>query len=114
MQSGRHQNIRTVGFALLLLNFCLQSAFVFGDVNVQNGEKLFKQYCTSCHKLDVKLIGPPLRDVNKRRSEDWLIKWVRNNAALRASGDKDAVALYEGYKIDMPQFPNLSDDDIRS
>jgi cytochrome c2 len=64
----------------------------FAEVNAANGEKLFKQYCTSCHKIDGKLVGPALKDVHKKQSEEWLIKWIRNNAALRASGDKDALA----------------------
>src|SRR5258706_8224374 len=86
----------------------------FAEVNVQTGEKLFKQYCTSCHRIDIKVIGPPLKDITKRRPEDWLLKWIRNNSALRQSGDKDALALYDGYKTEMPTFTSLSDDDIRS
>lgn len=88
------------------------------EVTAAAGEKIFKQYCTSCHKaapFDAKLVGPALKDVEKRRSEEWLIKWIRNNAQLRASGDKDAIAIWTEYgKNEMPSFASFSDDEIKS
>src|SRR5438105_7605238 len=65
----------------------------FAAADAVAGEKLFKQYCTQCHKaapFDTKLVGPPLKDIQKKESEEWLLKWIRNNAALRAANDKDA------------------------
>ncbi|MCX8148725.1 c-type cytochrome [Thermaurantimonas aggregans] len=77
------------------------------------GKKLFNAQCAACHKLDKKLVGPAMAGVTERRSQEWLIKWIRNNAELRASGDKDAIAIYEEYnKSAMPAFPLLSDQDI--
>lgn len=84
------------------------------EINVQTGERLYKQYCTSCHRIDVKLMGPALRDVDKRRPDDWLIQWIRNNQALRAQGDEQALALFKGYNMEMPSFPLFTDDEIRS
>ncbi len=83
--------------------------------DVELGKKLFKQNCASCHKLDKKLIGPELGGISQRRSEEWLIQWIKDNAALRASGDADAIALFDEYSGSvMNAFPALSDDDIRS
>ena len=77
------------------------------------GEKLFNANCASCHKLDRKLIGPPLRNITQKMSRGWLYKWIRNNAALRASGDKDALAIFEEYNGQiMTAFPQLSDQQI--
>ncbi len=81
--------------------------------DAKNGRKLFKQNCASCHKLDRKLVGPALVGVTDKYSEDWLLKWIRNNAELRASGDEDAIAIYEEYNGSvMSAFPTLSDQDI--
>lgn len=77
------------------------------------GDKLFKSLCASCHKLDKKLVGPALGGVEERRTNEWLKAWIKNNAALRASGDKDAIAIYEEYNgSNMTAFPQLSDQDI--
>lgn len=81
--------------------------------DAKNGKKLFKSNCASCHKLDKKLVGPALTGVTDKYSEEWLKKWIRNNAELRASGDEDAIAIFEEYNGSvMSAFPTLSDQDI--
>jgi mono/diheme cytochrome c family protein len=81
--------------------------------DAKNGKKLFKSNCASCHKLDKKLVGPALTGVTDKYSEEWLTKWIRNNAELRASGDEDAIAIFEEYNGSiMSAFPLLSDQDI--
>ncbi|MBA2421660.1 MAG: c-type cytochrome [Chitinophagales bacterium] len=102
-----------VFFSLSILLFF--STTVFAEVTPENGQKLWKQYCTSCHAINNKLIGPPLKDVDTRRSEAWLLSWIRNNHALRASGDKQAIDIWLEYnKNEMPAFLNFTDDDIKS
>ncbi len=100
---------------LFLSIFLVQFLDAKAEVSAASGQKIYKQYCTSCHKIKGELVGPELKDVHKRRSEEWLLKWIRNNAELRKSGDKDAIAVWEKYaKNEMPSFTNLSDDDIKS
>ena len=82
---------------LTILSISLLSISASGEVSAEAGKKLFKANCASCHKLDKKLVGPALGDVTQRRSEEWLLKWIRNNAELRASGDRDAIAIFEEY-----------------
>ena len=53
-------------------------------------ENYSNQLCSSCHKLDKKFVGPALGGVEDRRENDWLKSWIKDNAALRATGDKDA------------------------
>jgi mono/diheme cytochrome c family protein len=102
-------------FPLFLSLFLVQFFDAQAEVSAASGQKIYKQYCTSCHKINGELVGPALKDVYKRRSEEWLVKWIRNNAELRKSGDKDAIAVWEKYaKNEMPSFTNLSDDDIKS
>ncbi|MHB0754439.1 c-type cytochrome [Polaribacter sp. M15] len=77
------------------------------------GRKLFKSQCASCHKLDRKLVGPALGGVEERRENDWLKAWIKNNAELRASGDADAIAIFEEYNGSvMSAFPQLDDQQI--
>ena len=99
---------------LLLFAFTLSSnAQDVDEARHKEGKKLFKSQCASCHKLDKKLIGPKLGGVESRRENDWLKAWIRNNAALRASGDADAIAIYEEYNGSvMTAFPALTDQNI--
>jgi mono/diheme cytochrome c family protein len=99
---------------LLLFAFTLSSnAQDVDEARYKEGKNLFKSQCASCHKLDKKLIGPKLGGVESRRENDWLKAWIRNNAALRASGDADAIAIYEEYNGSvMTAFPALTDQNI--
>jgi mono/diheme cytochrome c family protein len=99
---------------LLFLGFTLSTTAQDVDVARQKeGKKLFKSLCASCHKLDKKLVGPKLGGIESRRENDWLKAWIKNNAALRASGDSEAIAIYEEYNGSaMTAFPQLSDKQI--
>ena len=99
---------------LLLFAFTISSnAQDVDEARYKEGKKLFKSQCASCHKLDKKLIGPKLGGVESRRENDWLKSWIKNNAALRASGDADAIAIYEEYNGSvMTAFPALTDQNI--
>lgn len=84
-----------------------------------HGYDLFQQSCVACHKIDGDMVGPPLRNVVSKVKEEagvgrqWLHEWIRDNNALRASGDKYANKIFEDYnKIPMLTFPNLSEQDI--
>ncbi|WP_419869205.1 c-type cytochrome [Chryseobacterium sp. CT-SW4] len=112
----KHYKQTLIAIGLLLST----SASIYGqDGDPKNGEKLFKANCTACHALDKQVIGPPLKGVVAKVQEeaglgtDWLHKWIKDNKALRESGDKYANKIFEDYnKTEMQQFPNLSDQDI--
>lgn len=94
--------------------FCMAAEPVRAQ-DTKEGESLFKQKCTSCHGINNVVVGPALKGVNDRYSEEWLIKWIRNSQAMVASGDEQAVALFEGHNnLVMTAFPELSDDNIRN
>ena len=103
----------TIFSSLIILLFAV-SASVSAQ-NVEEGEKLYKANCTACHQIDNKLIGPALRGVSDKYSEEWLIKWIKNSAEMIASGDPDAIAIWEEYnKSPMTAFPYFSDDDVKN
>lgn len=78
--------------------------------SAEEGKKLYEaNNCGSCHALDKKLVGPALRGVHERRSEEWLVSWIRNNKKFRESGDADANKLYQEYGgAAMNIFENLT------
>ncbi len=80
-----------------------------------DGEKIFNENCTSCHAINDKVVGPALKDVDKRHDEAWLLKWIRNSQALVKSGDAKAVQLFkENNSSVMNSFESLSDAQIKS
>lgn len=87
------------------------------EARIEEGSKLFKSNCASCHALDGKVIGPALGDVVSKYGEDyeWLTAWIKNNDKLRKSGDERAIAIYDEYGGQaMNVFENLSDAQITS
>lgn len=63
----------------------------------------YQQYCAACHNIGGgRLVGPDLAGITERRSEDWLIKWIKSSQAMVNSGDPVAKALVDEYKIVMP------------
>lgn len=103
------------GFSIILLfAFSLSSySQEVDEARQKEGRKLYKSLCAACHKLDKKLVGPALGGVEERRENEWLLAWIKNNAELRASGDRDAIAIYEEYNGSvMSAFPQLSDQQI--
>lgn len=89
------------------------------DGDPVNGKKLYGVNCASCHKLDKRMTGPALRNVEARLYEDegldraWLNAWIKNSAGLIKSGDAYANKIYNEYnKVAMTAFPLLSDQEI--
>lgn len=80
-----------------------------------NGESLFKANCSSCHSAGSKKgTGPGLAGATKRRSMEWLLKWVANPAEMVASGDADALAIMKEYNnFPMPPQP-LNEEEVKA
>ncbi len=111
----KHYKKGLIAIGLLLST----GASVYAQGDAKNGEKLFKANCTACHALDKQLVGPALGGVVDRLKKeqnldtDWLHKWIKDNEALRKSGDKYANQVFEKFnKTAMTPFPSLSDQDI--
>ena len=85
--------------------------------DVELGESLFSSNCASCHYLgpeSKKLVGPGLNDhIFEEYTTEWLYSWIKNSSELIASGDEQAVAVFEQYnKSVMTAFPYFTNDDI--
>ena len=87
---------------------------------IAEGGKLFHANCASCHAItDQKVTGPGLKGVTSRVPQpyqDWMLKWIKNNAALRKSGDAYANKVYaDNNGTQMTVFDGtITDDQIKS
>lgn len=87
------------------------------DPSAKQGETIFKQNCAVCHSMGSDMItGPGMLGVLKRvPSEEWMLKYIKNNFALKKSGDAYANQLSKmGYPSAMTVFTMLPDEDIKN
>lgn len=102
---------------LMLVFFSFASVNLMAQADLDAGKKLFKANCAVCHNKNMKgkSTGPALGGTQERweGKEDVLYAWIRNSAAVIASGDAYAVKMFnDNNKTPMSAFPNLTDDDI--
>ena len=73
----------------------------------------FESKCLACHSVGQgRKLGPDIAGVTKRRSDDWLFKWMKSPEKMLET-DADARAmLKEHNNVPMPN-QNLSDAEIR-
>ncbi len=78
------------------------------------GKELFTTHCVSCHAMEQEEIGPRLGGVTNVLSEKELIAFIKNPNHAIESGNARAVSLSKRYKMIMPPFDFLKDEEIRS
>lgn len=77
------------------------------------GQKIFMQNCAACHSTNVEIVGPKMKGVTDNRTNEWLTKMITDGDALKKSGDKEAVALYNKWNnIQHPNFERLSAEEV--
>lgn len=78
---------------LLILGICL---FSIGRAN--EGEQLFKTTCFACHTIGKgRLVGPDLLNISEKRSQDWLISFIKSSTSMIKSGDAEATSIASEY-----------------
>ncbi len=83
------------------------------DMKIANkGKVLFNSKCLLCHDLDQKKIGPPLRDITKIRTPEFIMNLLLNTVQMQQEDPviKDLLATY---KVPMTP-PDFSKDQVRS
>lgn len=77
------------------------------------GKTVFLANCKQCHRIETELIGPPLQHVYSNRDSLWLRKWISNSSGMIASGDPDAVEVFQKYKqLQMTNFSTMKKEDM--
>lgn len=95
---------------LILIGILMGAQAAFAE---ESGKEIFQQRCAACHSIGGgRLVGPDLAGVTERRSEDWLLKFIKSSQAVIKSGDPTAKALFDDYKMVMPDQA-LSDEQIK-
>jgi len=81
----------------------------------QEAAATFNKRCTACHTYGKGVkVGPDLKDVNKRRQPEWLLKFIHGSSNVIKSGDPIATALFAQYKQQrMPDWTDLSDQQVK-
>ena len=86
----------------------------FDQSIVKNGESLFKGNCTVCHAIDEVIIGPALRDIHERRSEEWIYAFIKNSQKVIKSGDEYAIELYDQYNKTLMTSFDFSNEELNA
>ena len=104
--------IRINNFKSCILLLTVLFSFTFQVSAQSDGAAIFKANCTACHMIGGgRLVGPDLQGITEKRTKDWLKKWINSSSELIASGDADAIAIFEEYnKVAMTNF-YFSDED---
>lgn len=118
MNLTHHFNLKKIAGVSAILVLLLSFSFS-NTATAASGEDLFKT-CAACHKVDGKLVGPPLRNVRQKWADagvgDRIYDWVKNPQKLKDEGVpyvNDLVAQYSTVPIMTPQsFSNEEIDAI--
>jgi cytochrome c len=76
------------------------------------GEAVFTQMCTACHKMDKRHVGPALGGVLNRRNPAWVMNMILNPEAM-VKDDPTAKQLFAEYLSPMAN-QNLTQEQARA
>jgi len=76
------------------------------------GEQIYVSKCVACHKFGSRLVGPPLKDVTKRRRPEWIMNQILNPLEMTQK-DKVSKELFAQYLVQMT-FQDVTQDDARA
>ena len=83
------------------------------DANLYTkGEQIYTTKCVACHKFGSRLVGPPLKDVTKRRRPEWIMNQILNPLEMTQK-DKVSKELFAQYLVQMT-FQDVTMDDARA
>jgi nitrite reductase (NO-forming) len=83
------------------------------DAEAAQGKIGFESKCFACHSLgNGRKLGPDLAGVTKRRTSDWIERWLKSPEEMLAKDDQAKALLKEFNGVPMPN-QNLSDAEIK-
>jgi len=116
--------ITMVTFCLIGYTGCKKTEYGVGPVQEEmklagiddnlsvKGKQTFDVKCVSCHKFGVRFVGPPLKDVTKRRRPEWIMNQILNPMEMTQQ-DPVAKELFTQYMVQMT-FQDVTHDDARA
>lgn len=83
------------------------------DAAAVAGKLAFESKCLACHSIGQgHKLGPDLAGVTKRRSEDWLVRWLKAPEQMLKTDPEAQAMLKQFNNLPMPN-QNLSDEEVR-
>ena len=90
------------------------SQFIAEDSEIiAKGEAIFNRNCSGCHNFRQDGIGPQLGGLTTKVSAGWIEHFVKNPQKVLNSGAERAKELFTKYKVVMPSFDALTNDEIK-
>jgi Cytochrome c len=83
----------------------------FKNYPLGSGRTLYYSNCASCHHPTKYLTGPPLQDVLKERSNDWVYKFLTNRKSVTLDSQYKA-RVKEAGDIKCMEFNNMTKNDV--
>lgn len=84
------------------------------STTIAKGETIFNQNCSGCHNFRQDAIGPQLSGITAKVSATWIEDFIKDPQQTISSGDQHAKELFAKYKVVMPSFGNLKEDEVNS
>ena len=78
-----------------------------------NGQQIFKNKCSSCHKINKKFIGPNPTGILERRSPEWIMNMILNPGEM-VQKDPIAKQLLIQFNGSPMANQNLTQEDARA
>lgn len=88
------------------------TAIVSDSALISKGRNLFTKHCSSCHNFRQDGIGPQLGGLTTQVSIDWIKGFIRDPRKMVDTGDGRSKRLFDKYKVLMPSFAALTDDEM--
>lgn len=106
---------KTILFFICLIPFMAlsQQPVVSGKLSLK-GQKLFEQYCGSCHNFTQDGIGPHLGGIGAISDKAYIPGMIRNAQAMIDEGNTRALPLYKKFGTVMPSFDYLKEAEIKA
>ena len=81
---------------------------------IENGQQLFAQHCSSCHNFKQHGIGPNLSGLTHKVKTSWIREFIKYPSKMIAIQDDRTMALMKDYLVAMPGFDHINDADIEA
>ncbi len=118
-----HKKFQTIILPLILIGILIWScgtkenkmlgATISTDLaKIAAGKKSFELLCSSCHNFKQDAIGPNLSELTHSVETIWIKNFIKGPQKMLVAKDERATELMKKYKALMPDFSNLSNQEI--
>ncbi|MCW3106566.1 MAG: c-type cytochrome [Segetibacter sp.] len=117
------KNYLLISTAVLLLLSCVacnsspsadNRSIAADSATIAKGEVSFNKNCSGCHNFRQDGIGPQLGGLTTKVSVAWIQHFIKDPQKVITSGDERGQQLYKKYKVFMPSFAVLKDEELNA